>query len=105
MSDREVDSVPVTGIRGSVQPLASEDKKDHNEAIQMEVQDPIYIDTQGLLKSRLDELSIPQTVWLFRWSAIYAIMAYSMSTIDSWQVSLTLLNSSSGLGECRPGRL
>ena len=81
MTELEIATVPLEGTHPPM-----EDKK--HDAMTQFVEDPSSHDDQGLLKSRFDELSITRTFWLFRWSALYAIMAYSMSTIDSWQVRL-----------------
>ena len=40
-----------------------------------------------LLKSRHDELSIVQTVWVFRRVTIFAFMIYTLNMLDGWQVS------------------
>ena len=58
-------------------------KKDPEPRRSGEVVDPSHL----LLKSRYDELSIPRTAWVFRKSAFYCVMAFSLCMIDSWQVT------------------
>ena len=49
--------------------------------------DEVAHPTHMLLKSRYDGLSIPKTAWVFRKSAMYCTLAFSLCMIDSWEVS------------------
>ena len=54
----------------------------------LKIADAIVVAAQrnDLLKSRFDELSIVQTVWVFRRVAIFAFMIYTLNMLDGWQV-------------------
>lgn len=44
------------------------------------------LEGDGLVKSRFDELSIRQTVWLFKVSAFYCFIAYTSSVMEGFSV-------------------
>jgi hypothetical protein len=44
-------------------------------------------DGDGIVKSRFDELTIRQTIWLFKVSAFYSLIAYTSSVMEGFSVS------------------
>ena len=45
----------------------------------------------GLVKSRYDELSIPQTLWVFRRAVLVTLAVYTGYVCEGFEVSLTLI--------------
>ena len=41
----------------------------------------------GLLKSRLDQLSLLQTLWVFRRATGYCVLMFAWAALEGWEVS------------------
>ena len=71
---------------GEIHAAASEKDLDMGREEQIEVQQKPD-DLPALMKSRLDELPMWRTVWVFRRSVMYVFILTTMNMLEGWQVS------------------